>query len=584
MRPRSHIFIALATLTLLGCEPERRPPLPYLFTPPEPQTPDAPPDQVGPIITPDSRCAGALEGARCELPGATGVCVAGGCQRLACLASARDCDEEPMNGCERDISVATSCGACDRACDEAQTCQLGTTGFVCGAGVVCGRGRFDLDRDLATGCEWAVGAEAVVPGVLAKFTMSIAARAPSGALFVAGMDDQARFISAATTALADAAPLASLPAATPLALDASDAAGGVAVALWSDALAWHQPGVGELGRATPTCAGQGDQARFVSAALAHDPAHPTRAVVATTSGVAWLDPATCALDPQACLRDAPQQIGSAQYLRAFAPSSAHPALDARWLLRDEELEACIPCGFSLQAEDEDPSADALRCHGASQCRADGFDTTACGACGAQGSRGCPDLSPVALAVDPASSRLAVITRRGLLVLDARDGAPQARLETPFDPGVTTGAAFIGGTIGQVSEGESWAVLLHNRGYARVVAAREDDQGELILSPASPDLGLPLDFNAPSLSAHVLATTRAGGLIVVHDGRDAVVIAPRLSGASFHVIRDPEGVSSARLIAVTASPNGDGLSLWRERFNQLGRQDITYQVDDEMSAP
>ncbi|MBI5514723.1 MAG: hypothetical protein HY909_13190 [Deltaproteobacteria bacterium] len=91
-------------------------------------------------------------GQRCEVAHATPVCREGACALGACEAGWADCDREPGNGCEVNLSVsALHCGMCGRACD-------GSTGTPsCAAGVcgtaMCSPGRGDCDGMMANGCE-----------------------------------------------------------------------------------------------------------------------------------------------------------------------------------------------------------------------------------------------------------------------------------------------------------------------------------------------------------------------------------------------------------------------------------------------
>ena len=98
------------------------------------------------------RCEGAA--LSCLLPGAIGACVDGRCQLVVCEEGRGDCDGDPTNGCEVDLTLSASCGSCFETCSELQTCQRHVTGYACSVGVVCEAGRFDLDARQETGCEF----------------------------------------------------------------------------------------------------------------------------------------------------------------------------------------------------------------------------------------------------------------------------------------------------------------------------------------------------------------------------------------------------------------------------------------------
>ena len=83
---------------------------------------------------------------------ADGVCSAGAC-RIACRAGFADCDGNPANGCEADLTNSAShCGACNNRCAplgdaSVGACSLGRCATACPAG------RGDCDGNLANGCE-----------------------------------------------------------------------------------------------------------------------------------------------------------------------------------------------------------------------------------------------------------------------------------------------------------------------------------------------------------------------------------------------------------------------------------------------
>ena len=92
-------------------------------------------------------------GERCERPGAVTSCATGTCQALGCLPLFGDCDGEPANGCEEDLSSNLArCGACSTSCatgvsNATVACVEGSCRLTCSAGFG------DCDRMASTGCE-----------------------------------------------------------------------------------------------------------------------------------------------------------------------------------------------------------------------------------------------------------------------------------------------------------------------------------------------------------------------------------------------------------------------------------------------
>ena len=85
--------------------------------------------------------------------GAGSLCAAGTCEPAMCSASIRDCDGNSANGCETDISAdPRSCGACGRTCrtaaNEQTTCSAGGL-----CSLSCNPGWGDCDGSLTSGCE-----------------------------------------------------------------------------------------------------------------------------------------------------------------------------------------------------------------------------------------------------------------------------------------------------------------------------------------------------------------------------------------------------------------------------------------------
>ncbi|MEZ4408969.1 MAG: hypothetical protein R3A52_21230 [Polyangiales bacterium] len=106
------------------------------------------------LQTDESNCGAC--GRRCDA--ATGLCVAGTCQVGGCPAVRQNCDRDPSNGCEVDLSTDLHCGGCGWACAPARgrgACAAG----VC-ALAACDPGYSDCDHDASNGCEVALATDA----------------------------------------------------------------------------------------------------------------------------------------------------------------------------------------------------------------------------------------------------------------------------------------------------------------------------------------------------------------------------------------------------------------------------------------
>ncbi len=110
------------------------------------------------------RCPSTGEGGPCgegpKPPNTYYGCLEKECGRLKCERGWADCDGNLCsNGCETDLTLPTSCGACGVVCDPGQTCLLnaasGLMECVCPHGLTrCGNACVDLrtDRDNCGGC------------------------------------------------------------------------------------------------------------------------------------------------------------------------------------------------------------------------------------------------------------------------------------------------------------------------------------------------------------------------------------------------------------------------------------------------
>jgi hypothetical protein len=87
----------------------------------------------------------------CALPHATATCGGGACAIATCDEGFADCDADPADGCESDLSSVASCGACGVACpvppNTAPACVAGVCVVECSAGFA------DCNRKRSDGCE-----------------------------------------------------------------------------------------------------------------------------------------------------------------------------------------------------------------------------------------------------------------------------------------------------------------------------------------------------------------------------------------------------------------------------------------------
>lgn len=89
-------------------------------------------------------------GNNCTFNNAQAQCSSGQCQLGSCDSGFSDCDSDPTNGCEADLSTAKTCGSCALECLNAN----GTTqcnGSSCAP--TCDSGSDDCDGDPSNGCE-----------------------------------------------------------------------------------------------------------------------------------------------------------------------------------------------------------------------------------------------------------------------------------------------------------------------------------------------------------------------------------------------------------------------------------------------
>ncbi len=88
----------------------------------------------------------------CRYDNAAGLCVQGQCQIEACIAGYEDCNQDPTDGCEVDLSAdADHCGACDVVCELAHAsseCEQGECRIA-----ACNETHQDCNQQAQDGCE-----------------------------------------------------------------------------------------------------------------------------------------------------------------------------------------------------------------------------------------------------------------------------------------------------------------------------------------------------------------------------------------------------------------------------------------------
>lgn len=95
----------------------------------------------------------------CVIANGAGVCANGMCGVASCAPGFADCDNNPVSGCETNISASPmSCGACG------MVCNLANATAACAAGMcvigACRPGFADCDNNPANGCEVNIAADA----------------------------------------------------------------------------------------------------------------------------------------------------------------------------------------------------------------------------------------------------------------------------------------------------------------------------------------------------------------------------------------------------------------------------------------
>lgn len=108
------------------------------------------------LMTDAQNCSGC--GQACTLSHASSICAGGSCAVGACDADWADCDGDPSNGCETDLTTTSNCGACGANCDlqhASSTCSGGNCAIAS-----CEDGYADCNDTASDGCETHIASDA----------------------------------------------------------------------------------------------------------------------------------------------------------------------------------------------------------------------------------------------------------------------------------------------------------------------------------------------------------------------------------------------------------------------------------------
>ncbi|NOY92171.1 MAG: hypothetical protein GXP55_13315, partial [Deltaproteobacteria bacterium] len=124
-------------------------------------------------------------GVSCDLAFASEVCVASVCDVGSCAPGHADCDGVRGNGCESSTSALGSCGSCSLACPldpphAASACVSGSCALRCDAGFA------DCDGDAANGCEADLSSAVSCGSCAVGCIAPTAACVPAGLSFACG--------------------------------------------------------------------------------------------------------------------------------------------------------------------------------------------------------------------------------------------------------------------------------------------------------------------------------------------------------------------------------------------------------------
>lgn len=527
------------------------------------------------------------EGESCVLPGGTGTCVSNTCRLIACIEGSGDCDGDPNNGCEVDLTLAESCGSCVAQCSEDQICQKGSTGYTCAVGVLCPQGSFDLDAQSANGCEWSESlASSTRPQPEGRF--AIVQR-----VALVGDDDFSEYWTGAVTgfdALGNRAVLMAEQDDLQTVAELDEPFSGVSLALdalsqpgmfsafdvWQDAayLSTFDEGTSEFDSLAFTlqCAPRSSDDQAVSQAMRGGNLSTTWTAELTTEHM-FLPLDVCELPPEddsppereLCVDEA-RAFGPADYFRWFYPYESNDPLDnpgahapEGFRLSVDELATCTQCGIDVTTG----SFMAPKgCFASTHCALDEAPLDCASTCTLPASA-CPDFDVKHVVQSQISARHYVITKRGVVVLrdDGQVWVPLARLEEAWSAGTVSGASFLRVATARNGEYER-LFLLHNQGFVRVIDVSLNEPVTIL--PAHPDIPISLGdldergamaFLASDAQTLFFADPYEGRLIRLNGldhKRQALTFAQDVPGNGFF----------------GASPREDGVVVFRMQFGVL----------------
>jgi len=124
----------------------------------------------------------------CVMPGGGAACEGGKCVLVACGQQRANCDGDPENGCETDVSKdVASCGACGAGCtfgNATAECK----GSVCALGT-CKPGYTDCNKDPNDGCETFTNGNVTSCGKCGNVCPTVAGKTPKCTAGVCGQSD-----------------------------------------------------------------------------------------------------------------------------------------------------------------------------------------------------------------------------------------------------------------------------------------------------------------------------------------------------------------------------------------------------------
>lgn len=585
----SLMLFGLSFMALSGCSDDDRPKKILIYVPPRPVVDmgadDGPP--APDMMSVPSVCAGLAQGSFCELPQATGVCVAGQCQLVACLSGFKDCDQQLNNGCEADVTTQERCGQCDQGCREQESCQLGAMGYACGVGVLCTRGRYDVNLSVDDGCEWVLGADEI-----SSIQPAGAWRVERGALTsdktsmaLAGADDTSRLVAHSIAPLS--APAVALPeplrgalevSASPPSTDAM-----MSVAVWPDGVAFNRQDKDMLTQQSlpSPCLGPVELVGFVGGQMS---AQAT--VFAQPRGLLFAPAVSRCVEAPSCFEEV-RRFSEADYLRAFWPYApdaqallAPDVAEAPWRFSAQEVAQCQPCLWDLESG---LWRGQQACWSTAVCALDPQELSACEAgCDAQSAGRCPRLEPSqVLWLDAEERIILAVTQRGALALRYEGPlgwSPKLRLEQRFDPdeGMALSGGFVRAAVQRLDAGRWRVALLHQRAFLRVFEV-DSTMSPWRITPMGPDVGLELVDGIAAARVALGPNDTA----LVSSGLRVLLVSLRWPGVRQQLVRLEEGVVDYKILDIIA--DSSGYTLLRDSLGLIER--VTLRLDpQEMSAP